>query len=129
MIVVDTSILIDHLRGDERARNALSEALQSRERLHGSVMTKVEVLAGMRDREEKKTRRLLNLMDWVPVTDSIAERAGELARAYLRSHPGVDPVDYVIAATTEQLGAELWTRNSKHFPMFANLPNPYRRRR
>lgn len=126
MILVDTSILIDQLRGDERARNLLSTAVKKRERLHGSVMTKVEVLAGVRDREEDSTRRLLNLLEWVPVTDLIAERAGELARAYLRSHPGVDPVDYVIAATAEQLRAELWTRNSKHFPMFANLPNPYR---
>jgi predicted nucleic acid-binding protein len=129
MIVVDTSVLIDHLRGDERARTALSEALRDRERLHGSVMTKVEILAGMRDEEEERTRRLLNLLDWVSVTDPIAERAGELAGVYLHSHPGVDPIDYVIAATTEQLGAELWTRNSRHFPMFADLPNPYHRRR
>lgn len=129
MIVVDTSVLIDHLRGDERARTALSEAMQNRERLHGSVMSKVEVLAGMRDEEEKGTRRLLDLLDWVPVTDPIAERAGELARVYLSSHPGVDPVDYVIAATTDYLGAELWTRNSKHFPMFEGLPNPYQRHR
>ncbi len=125
MIVVDTSVLIDHLRGDERARSAISEALRKKERLHGSVMTKVEVLAGMREEEEDRTRRLLDLLDWVPVTDPIAERAGDLARAYLPSHPGVDPIDYVIAATTEHLGAILWTRNSKHFPMFADLQDPY----
>lgn len=127
MIVVDTSILIDHLRGDERALDVLTGALQDRQRLFGSVMTKVEVLAGVRDREERSTRRLLDLLEWVPVTDPIAERAGELARTYLRSHPGVDPVDHVIAATTEHLGAELWTRNSKHFPMFPDLQDPYGR--
>ena len=82
----------------------------------------------MRDEEEEGTRRLLDLFDWVPVTDPIAERAGELARTYLPSHPGVDPVDYVIAATTDYLGARLWTRNSKHFPMLESLPDPYRRR-
>jgi predicted nucleic acid-binding protein len=129
MIVVDTSILIDHLRGDGRARTALSEALRSRERLHGSVLAKVELLAGMRDEEEEGTRRLLNLLVWVPVTEPIAERAGELARRYMPSHPGVDPVDYVIAATCVHLGAELWTRNSKHFPMFESLPDPYQRSR
>jgi predicted nucleic acid-binding protein len=129
MIVVDTSILVDHLRGDDRARDALTESLRTRERLCGSVMTKVEILAGMRDGEEKRTRRLMNLLDWVPVSDPIGERAGELARVYLRSHPGVDPVDYVIAATTEHLGADLWTRNSKHFPMFSDIRSPYRRRR
>jgi predicted nucleic acid-binding protein len=55
----------------------------------------------------------------------VAERAGMLANRYLRSHPGVDPVDYVIAATAQHLGAELWTRNLKHFPMFPGLSAPY----
>jgi predicted nucleic acid-binding protein len=128
MIVIDTSVLIDHLRGDDRARTALLEAMRNRERLHASVMTKVEALAGMRNEEEGRTRRLLDLLDWVPVSDPIAERAGEMARAFLPSHPGMDPIDYVIAATAERLGARLWTRNSKHFPMFADLPDPYARR-
>lgn len=126
MIVVDTSVLIDHLRANEHAQAALSGALKERERLRGSMMTKVEVLAGMRDEEEEATRRLLDLLDWVPVTDPIAELAGEMARAYLPSHPGIDPVDYVIAATCEHLRAELWTRNTKHFPMLGDLPDPYR---
>jgi predicted nucleic acid-binding protein len=79
----------------------------------------------MRPAEEKRTRALLDLLEWVPVSDSIAERAGELAWSYLQSHPGVDTVDYVIAATSEHLEAELWTRNAKHFPMFSKLPDPY----
>ena len=125
MIVVDTSVLIDHLRGDPRARDALKSAIGSKRRLFASVMTKVEVLAGMRPAEETRTRALLDLLEWVPVSDSIAERAGELAWSYLQSHPGVDNVDYVIAATSEHLEAELWTRNAKHFPMFSKLPDPY----
>jgi predicted nucleic acid-binding protein len=125
MIVVDTSVLIDHLRGDPRARDALKSAISSRHRLFASVMTKVEVLAGMRPAEETRTRALLDLLEWVPVSDSIAERAGELARSYLQSHPGVDTVDYVIAATSEHLEAKLWTLNAKHFPMFSKLPDPY----
>lgn len=48
-----------------------------------------------------------------------------MGRRYLCSHPGVDPVDLVIAATVEQLGAELWTRNLRHFPMVAGLRDPY----
>jgi predicted nucleic acid-binding protein len=55
----------------------------------------------------------------------MSERAGMLANRYLRSHPGVDPVDYVVAATAQHLGAELWTRNLKHFPMFPGLSTPY----
>ena len=88
-------------------------------------MTRVEVLTGMRPSEELPTHRLLRLLEWVPVDRKIADRAGELGRAYLRSHPGVDPVDLVIAATVELLEAELWTRNVKHFPMISGLRAPY----
>ena len=124
--VVDTSVLIDHLRGDPRAQRLLTRALRSRRRrLTASPMTKVEILAGMRASEEETTRKLLGTIEWIPVDDPIAERAGLLARRHLRAHPGVDPVDYVIAATTEALGGQLWTRNVKHFPMFPELRAPY----
>ncbi|MYD65882.1 MAG: type II toxin-antitoxin system VapC family toxin [Chloroflexi bacterium] len=124
-IVVDTSVLIDHLRGDEAARDALRDAATTGERLAASVLTRVEVLAGMRPHEEVATRRLLDSLDWVEVDHDLAERAGVLANRYLRSHPGIDPVDYVIAATVEHLDARLWTRNVRHFPMFADLEAPY----
>ena len=124
-IVVDTSVLIDHLRAHEQARAALRYATSEGERLAASVLTKVEVLAGMRPSEERPTRLLFESLDWIEVSNEIAEHAGALANRFLPSHPGVDPVDYVIAATAEQLNAELWTRNVKHFPMFRGLVSPY----
>ncbi|MGH7912912.1 MAG: hypothetical protein ACREQM_13180 [Candidatus Dormibacteraceae bacterium] len=51
----------------------------------------------------------------------IAGRAGELLRSHRRSHPGIDTVDHVIAATAELLGAKLLTLNVKHFPMVSGL--------
>lgn len=124
-ILVDTSVLIDHLRGHEAARQALAGAVEQGERLACSVVTKVEVLAGMRPDEEPATRRLLEALDWLGVDDAIAELAGLLANRYLRSHPGVDPVDFIIAATAETHDAALWTRNLKHFPMLPSLSPPY----
>lgn len=125
IVVVDTSVLIDHLRGDERAHATFRDAIESGRTLAASVLTKTEVLAGMRAPEEAATRCLLGALQWVEIDDRLTERAGMLANQYLRSHPGVDVVDYVIAATTELLGAELWTRNVRHFPMFSGLNPPY----
>ncbi|MFZ0160860.1 MAG: type II toxin-antitoxin system VapC family toxin [Kineosporiaceae bacterium] len=124
-ILLDTSILIDHLRGTPDARAALKAAVRDGERLAASVLTKVEVLSGMRPEEEQATRGLLASLDLIAVDDAVAERAGGLANQYLRSYPGVDPVDYVIAATAQHLDAALWTRNLKHFPMFPELESPY----
>ena len=79
----------------------------------------------MRTAEEDATRRLMDSLDWIEVDEDLAERAGALANRFLRSHPGIDPVDYVIAATVERLDARLWTRNVRHFPMFPELTAPY----
>ncbi len=123
--VVDTSVLIDHLREDDRAHAALRQARKIDQRVSASVLTKVEILAGMRPSERERTRRLLDSIEWLEVDDDLAERAGDLAARYLRSHPGIEAVDYVIAATVQRLGAFLLTRNLKHFPMLDGLTNPY----
>ncbi len=83
------------------------------------------MLAGMRAGEEATIRDLFARIDWIAVDSELADRAGELAGSYLRSHPGIDPVDYVIAATAERLDADLWTHNVRHFPMFPGLQPPY----
>lgn len=124
-IVVDTSIFIDHLRGTEEARDALVGARRFGRRILGSVLTRTELLGGMRAAEKSRTHALLSVIDWIEVSEEIADEAGSLARQYRRSHSGIDIADYVIAATTSLCDAELWTRNIKHFPMFPGLAAPY----
>lgn len=124
-IVVDTSVLIDHLRGTEEVRDALLGARRFGRPVLGSVMTRTELLGGMRAAEKSRTHALLSVIDWVAVSAPIADEAGALARRYRASHSGIDIADYVIAATTAACGAELWTRNVKHFPMFPGLAAPY----
>ena len=90
-----------------------------------SVLTKVEILAGVRPDETEATRRLLERLEWIDVDGEVAEEAGALAARYVRSHPGIEVVDYVIAASAQRLDAELWTTNVRHFPMFEDLASPY----
>lgn len=124
-LVVDTSVFIDHLRGVTEARDALVGARSFGRSILGSVLTRTEILGGMRSAERSRTIALLDVVDWVEVTEAIADDAGALARRYRSSHPGIDIADYVIAATTSACRAELWTRNVKHFPMFPGLTAPY----
>ena len=124
-VLLDTSVLIDHLRGYPAAHDALRDAATKRNRFVAAVLTKLEVLAGMRPSEDQVIRRLLSTLDWLDVDEAIADNAGRLANYYLKSHPGIDPVDYVIAATAGRADAILWTRNLKHFPMFPDLKAPY----
>ena len=122
MIVFDTSVLIAHLRGDERATDLLLET-PGRERL-ASVLARIEIEGGMRSAERGAVASLFSVLRLIPVTDPIARRAGELLRTYRRSHTGIDLVDYAVAATAEVNAARLATLNIKHFPMFPGLLHP-----
>ncbi|KXP13831.1 hypothetical protein AXK60_23570 [Tsukamurella pseudospumae] len=124
-MLLDTSILIDHLRGRPEAHERLSASRREGRHLLASVLTRTEVLGGMRASEKSSTRALLSVFEWIEVSQEIADAAGALAREYRASHSGIDIADYVIAATTTASGAELWTRNVKHFPMFPGLSPPY----
>ena len=85
-LVVDTSIFIDHLRGDERARSAFARAWWRGERVTASVLTKLEILAGTRPHEQRPTRGLLAQVEWLAVDDEIAEK-GRCARGPLPAQP------------------------------------------
>ncbi|MBA2729257.1 MAG: hypothetical protein H0U48_00665 [Euzebyaceae bacterium] len=55
----------------------------------------------------------------------MAEKAGELGRAWLSSHRGIDSADLAIAATAFRLDARLLTINVRHFPMYPGIGRPY----
>jgi predicted nucleic acid-binding protein len=93
--------------------------------LFATVLSKIEIVGWMRPSEEAMTRRLFEGLLWAEVTDSIAEGAAAYARRYRRSHRSIDVVDYVIAATRDDLDLPLWTLNVRHFPMFPALEPPY----
>jgi predicted nucleic acid-binding protein len=124
-VLVDTSVLIDHLRGHLRANRLLQQHAAAGDELCASTVVRTEVLAGMRKGEETATYNLLNALHWQDVTIEIADLAGEMARKHLKSHPGVDLADFLIAATATSIQAELLTQNIKHFPMIAGLRAAY----
>lgn len=122
--VVDTSVIIDVLRGIPAATAVLKAARQAGS-LNASEITRLEVLSGMRSAEEPATRALLALLSWHPVDEEVAELAGRLGRRWLPSHRGIDAADLAIAATAQRLNADLLTCNVKHFPMYPGLVAPY----
>lgn len=125
MKLFDSTVLIAHLRGVVRATELLREAVRE-DAAACSVLSRVEIEGGMRSAERAAVARLFDSLQVEPVTDAIAVRAGERLRAYRRSHPGIDVVDYVIAATAELQGARLLTLNVKHFPMVPDLEPAFR---
>jgi len=79
-VLLDTSVLVDHLRGDPRAVRLLDEWVRAERQLWSVTVVRTEVQAGMRKGEERATTALLDALRWQDVTVEIADRAGELAR-------------------------------------------------
>jgi predicted nucleic acid-binding protein len=119
----DSTVLIAHLRGDERATDLLLDA--AGEGVLASVISRAEIEGGMRSGERRDVSRLFDGVSLLPVTDAIARRAGRHLRRFRRSHPGIDLADYLIGATAEEEGATLVTLNVKHFPMVDGLRAPW----
>ena len=122
VVFLDTSILIDFLRGR-------AEAVQFVGSLSvppiSSEICRVELLQGLRQNEMKDAAELAGAIDWVPVVEPVSVIAGELGRLWRPSHSGIGAADLVIAATVKLTRSTLATLNIRHFPMFDGLRAPY----
>lgn len=123
MILVDTDVLIWHLRGLPAARDWLHTARQGGP-LAVSAITVAELIGGMRSAERREIWALLSALASQPITDAIARRAGDLMRDYRGGH-GIGLGDYLIAATALERGLELATLNLRHYPMLPGLTAPF----
>jgi predicted nucleic acid-binding protein len=122
-VLLDSSVVIDLLRAVPAAVR-YSDSLD--EPPACSEVTRVEVMRGVRSHERTRAEQLLGRLDWISLDEPIARRAGDLGRAWRRSHPGISTPDLVIAATAQELDLDLATLNVLHFPMFRGLRPPYR---
>lgn len=125
MILVDSDILIAHLRGVEQARDWLLATRRETGRLGVSVVTVAEVAGGMRSAERHEVDRLLDSMRVFDVDERAGWKAAQFWRTYRRSHANIGLGDYLIAATVEVAGLDLRTLNTRHFPMFPDLERPF----
>ncbi|HVE95750.1 MAG TPA: type II toxin-antitoxin system VapC family toxin [Pseudonocardiaceae bacterium] len=125
MKLLDTSVAVDHLRGYGPATTLLEGLVRSTESVVASELTRFELLAGARRDERDRLEDFFSVINWVPVTEDVARRAGEYARVYRRSPSGIGVVDYLLAGTVSAVEADLVTINVRHFPMFGGLRPPY----
>jgi predicted nucleic acid-binding protein len=123
--LLDTTVAIDHLRGDSRATQLLERLASEADPILASELTRFELLAGMRPDELEPTELFMSALTWVPVDEEISRVAGSMAEKYRKAHSGIDAIDYLIAATATVVGAGLLTTNVRHFPMITGLQPPY----
>ncbi|NOZ69982.1 MAG: type II toxin-antitoxin system VapC family toxin [Deferribacteres bacterium] len=115
-MLIDTDILIDHLRKKRDALKFLSKEIEEGSLLFVSVISRVEIFAGMRRGEEDVVKSLFDLITPIEVDVTIADKAGEYLKKFSKSH-ALNIGDAIIAATTSEMALKLITKNVKHYPM------------
>ncbi len=92
------------------------------------MVSVVEIQAGVRRGEEKKTNALLDSLKAYDVTSAIANLAGKFIRDCRAKGITLDFADSIVAATAVIHGLTLLTYNVKEYPMpEVTLYYPYKK--
>jgi predicted nucleic acid-binding protein len=123
-MLVDTDVLIDFLRGYNKAISFI-EKFSSQIILSPIVVA--ELYAGVKGAKELAVLdNFVSHFRVVPITKDVARAAGLYKRDFGKSY-GVGIADAILAATVEKEKVELKTLNVKHYPMIRDLKPAYKK--
>jgi len=122
MVILDTSVIIDHLRRPAEESVLVKLYKKSTDQIFGiSVVSVQELYEGKSTKDATKESQLLSvlgLLEVLPYNLEVAKLAGEIARDAKRP---IELADAAIAATVILNEAELYTLNTKHFGVIPGL--------
>lgn len=119
-LVVDTSVLIDHLRGGNTWKKVVDENVEDL-KLFVPTIVIFELFSGQSTRDPSiviKIYQLLSNFQRIELDENIAKIAGQLFRD-LKKHIQIS--DYIIAASALEIGGIILTLNTKHFEKIPGL--------
>ena len=119
-LVLDTSIIIDYLRGGNSWEVLLSQ-IDKDTSFHIPTIVIYELFSGQSTKNPdvaSKVNIFLKYFERVELTEKIAQHAGQLYREFGKQ---TGPADFIIAASAIDLGAKVITLNKKHFEQITGL--------
>lgn len=121
MVILDTNIVIDHLRRVTKSESYLEKVIKQQTGSGLSIISIQELYEGKSVEDLQKKQFLLSTISRLtiyPYTYEVAKQAGEIARMIKRP---MDFADASIAATAMINDAELFTFNLKDFQAIKGL--------
>ncbi|MDR2745877.1 MAG: type II toxin-antitoxin system VapC family toxin [Treponema sp.] len=118
-MLIDTDVLIWYLRGNERAKNSITNNIPFKI----SVVNYFELVQGMKSKNELKLlQKYLKIwsVEIIQINETISTRAMFLVEDYFLSH-SLELPDAIIAATILERKETLLTANDKHYKYIPNM--------
>jgi predicted nucleic acid-binding protein len=116
-VLVDTTVVIDLLRGREAAVQRLEALREAGDSAHVCAITVEETVRGLRPREHDPARWLFAGLRIAPLGDREGWHAGAWRREYAARGRTLAQADCLVAAAALSVGGRLATGNPKDFPM------------
>lgn len=117
MYLLDTTVLIAHLRGDQAVTRLLLDLLGDRHSLGTTCVNTAEIEHGIRPKERDAAEALLSRLRFLETTREAATRAGRYQADFRRRGVTIHTADALVAGTARAHGAVLLTDNLRDFPM------------
>ena len=118
-LLLDTTVLIDVLRGRPATVERLGRAGGAREALWTCAVNVEETVRGLRPSEVEAARRLFEGLRIAPLGREQGMLAGAWRRDFAARGVTLAQADCLVAAAAVGVGARLATGNPKDFPMEA----------
>jgi predicted nucleic acid-binding protein len=116
-ILLDTTVLIDLLRGRADALRRLAALRAAGDVPYVCAINVEETVRGLRPREENPARALFEGLRATPLGAAEGRCAGEWRREFARRGRTLAQADCLVAAATLSIGGRLATGNPRDFPM------------
>ena len=117
LFLLDTNVIIDHVKHRRHALEAVRQIVGAGDDLCVSDIVLTEVITGMFPAAEPRTRVLLKLAVFLPMSAAAAEIAGKWRFDFARRGVSISLPDAMVAAVGHQHHATIVTANVRHFPM------------
>ena len=115
-ILLDSDVLIAWLRGYQPIAGIVLHMLESGHSLLWTPVSIAEIFAGARKSASARLETLFQILETLPISETIGKKAGQYLRKYSKSR-SLELGDALIAASAGMANLSLWTLNKKHYPM------------
>jgi predicted nucleic acid-binding protein len=116
-ILLDTTVVIDLLRGRAAALRRLTALRQANDTPYVCAINVEETVRGLKTREEAPARALFEGLRVAPLGAAEGRRAGEWRREFARRGRTLAQADCLVGAAALSVGGRLATGNPRDFPM------------
>jgi predicted nucleic acid-binding protein len=115
--LLDTTVLIDHLRGRQEVVELVTGLADAGNSLGVCSISVAELYSGVSDKHRAVAERLIDSLDYWDGTREAAKKAGGYRYDFARNGVALTTTDALVAAIAVSHGAILVTANARHYPM------------